>query len=436
MTAPRRMGGPGPMALLADSLPGGALTVAPPGPYPANCASWLTIGPFDLSDATAASVTFHAWLDTEQPFDEFMYGLSRDDRVYEVEAISGWGAGGWQKCPGGILIRYDMSDFLGDTSVWWGLIFESDNMVEAEGVYVDDVILKKTTPQGTVKLITEGFEGAWPGSWSIGGACSGSAWGTTSHRAHSGALSAYCVGGPTPTIRGSRPVLAWDANSPTGIKPMRKAPGAVRTFKVLYADADGDPPDFVKCVIQRLTGRETWGTYDSFDLQPKSGDYRTGCVHQRTRAVGRGIFRYRFRASDDEGMASGEPTKWRLGPKVIAPPTLFWSGLTGRVRDGVNPDSRKQAGEFRFGVAYADSEGDPPKVATLRIQRKHASGVWKSHANYDCAAASGSLKTGRVYHCVVDLPEGDYRYRFVFTDNDGLADGKPAEFKRGPKVGK
>jgi hypothetical protein len=50
---------------------GGANAIAPPANYPNNMDSWMVYGPFDLSDAVDARLTFFYWLSTEVDYDWF-----------------------------------------------------------------------------------------------------------------------------------------------------------------------------------------------------------------------------------------------------------------------------------------------------------------------------------------------------------------------------
>jgi hypothetical protein len=61
-----------------------------------------------------------------------------------------------------------------------------------------------TDVQPAATIFTEGFEGAWPGSWVVGdsntnGNTGNDYWGDTSVRAHSGSWSGWCNDYPTPS---------------------------------------------------------------------------------------------------------------------------------------------------------------------------------------------------------------------------------------------
>ncbi|OGD20202.1 MAG: hypothetical protein A2W03_13360 [Candidatus Aminicenantes bacterium RBG_16_63_16] len=105
--------------------------------YPNNMDAWLIYGPFDLSDAVDAELLFYYWNKSESGHDEFQWYSSADGIHFIGWAISG-DSGGWQ------LVNFDLSNRLGDSSVWIAFKFVSDASVVMEGAYVDDIVLQKT----------------------------------------------------------------------------------------------------------------------------------------------------------------------------------------------------------------------------------------------------------------------------------------------------
>ena len=106
----------------------------------------MVYGPFSLSDATAAEVTFQLWANTEEAFDEVLRAASTDGVDFAGFVTSGY-TGGW------ILWALDLSnvpwlgDLTGQPEVWFALGFSSDEAVNmAEGAYVDDILLRKYVP--------------------------------------------------------------------------------------------------------------------------------------------------------------------------------------------------------------------------------------------------------------------------------------------------
>jgi putative cell wall-binding protein len=117
-------------------------SVGAPGPYDSDMQAWMKIGPFDLSEATSATLEFDAWVDTEIDYDILYYGLSTDDATFPLDGWSG-DQGGWfhQSTPldaapdgdGGTM------SYLGEPEVWVAFIFTSDEDTVEEGAYIDDV---------------------------------------------------------------------------------------------------------------------------------------------------------------------------------------------------------------------------------------------------------------------------------------------------------
>ncbi len=112
------------------------------GNYLPNMRTWMIYGPFDLSDATDATLEFYFWLDMEPTYEQFFWGAAVDGTSFK-----GWtstaSSGGWFQG------QIDFKDvpFLGaitgQPQVWIGFLFSSDGSNEYQGVFVDDILLQK-----------------------------------------------------------------------------------------------------------------------------------------------------------------------------------------------------------------------------------------------------------------------------------------------------
>ena len=126
---------------------GGTSAVDPPGPYPDNVSSRMIYGPFDLSDAKDAVLSFYHWTVTESDHDGFLVGVSVDGSLFHGQFYTGdWasraGGDGWY--PEAIdLNELSHLNLSGLKHVWIEFTFFSDNSVEDEGVYIDDISLQK-----------------------------------------------------------------------------------------------------------------------------------------------------------------------------------------------------------------------------------------------------------------------------------------------------
>ncbi len=112
--------------------------------YPNNLESWLAYGPFSLEDATAAELTFRAWMQSEKDHDWF-YWLASIDGEHFYGMMSSGGTNGWVTETVDLSHVYTIGDLRGQPEVWIAFLFESDAANNAPGVFVDDVVLRKQT---------------------------------------------------------------------------------------------------------------------------------------------------------------------------------------------------------------------------------------------------------------------------------------------------
>ena len=121
----------------------------PPATYPPYMSSWMIYGPFDLSNAKTAEVSFWLWRQIEVNYDYLFFGVSHDR--YSTFTGYRWdGTADWQEQ------RISLDGYLGDASVWIAWKFYSDGTVQYEGPWVDDVLIRKyvagqVTAQGSFK---------------------------------------------------------------------------------------------------------------------------------------------------------------------------------------------------------------------------------------------------------------------------------------------
>jgi len=118
-------------------------SVSAPGPYPNNVLTWMTAGPFDLTNYDQATLSLDLWLKTEKDFDVVAIGASTDNDLFQTWDLSG-DSSGWVND-----LTIDLEDFYGDGTtdftgkprVWIAIIFFADEIDRFEGAYVDDVLL-------------------------------------------------------------------------------------------------------------------------------------------------------------------------------------------------------------------------------------------------------------------------------------------------------
>jgi hypothetical protein len=110
--------------------------------YPNNLDTWMIYGPFDLSDADDAATVFDLWRSIETGYDYVYFGVSNDGTnfygYFWDDQVS------WETKS----IYY--GSYVGDSSVWVGWYFHSDNSVTYPGPWIDEIAVWKSvtnTPQ-------------------------------------------------------------------------------------------------------------------------------------------------------------------------------------------------------------------------------------------------------------------------------------------------
>ena len=103
--------------------------------YPPNMYSWMVYGPFDLSDAGTARVTFQMWIEAEFGYDSLFVGASLDGQSFSGDEYSG--SSDWQT------IEMSLQDYAGASSVWVAWLFQSDNSIQMEGPWIDEIKIEK-----------------------------------------------------------------------------------------------------------------------------------------------------------------------------------------------------------------------------------------------------------------------------------------------------
>jgi hypothetical protein len=112
--------------------------------YAPNEGTWAVYGPFSLADATAATLDFDLWLLSQSGAD-YLYAMASTDGYYYYYGLTLAGTtGGW------VHKTVNLSGFpqitpIGASQVWIAFVFVSNSSTQAEGAYVDNVVIQKTT---------------------------------------------------------------------------------------------------------------------------------------------------------------------------------------------------------------------------------------------------------------------------------------------------
>jgi putative cell wall-binding protein len=137
------------------------------GGYPDYATTWMLAGPFDLSGASGATLSFDTWYDTEPGYDYFTVFVTTDKVNFTEAGTYDGSSNGW------VAKQIDLAalstDFTGEPQVWIDLEFKSDESSDRvyEGVYVDDVRVSAGGGSGqgpAITAITPGTASAGTGT--------------------------------------------------------------------------------------------------------------------------------------------------------------------------------------------------------------------------------------------------------------------------------
>ena len=112
--------------------------------YQNNMDAWMVYGPFDLSDATSARMTFDNWTKSVEegydqdgiPYESFYYGYSTNDKVFFGNFRHGDRTPWHQE-------YLPLDEVCGQSQVWVGFCFYSDETNNDKGTFVDNVLVEK-----------------------------------------------------------------------------------------------------------------------------------------------------------------------------------------------------------------------------------------------------------------------------------------------------
>lgn len=119
--------------------------------YPNYTETWAVYGPFDLSNASSASLVFYFWGEAESMpgsttscYDFLFYGGSNDGLNFDGQFVCGtWTQG---TAGNGYYKRtYNLSQWLGQPVVYIGFNFSGDVSYNMQGIHIDDITLTAET---------------------------------------------------------------------------------------------------------------------------------------------------------------------------------------------------------------------------------------------------------------------------------------------------
>jgi hypothetical protein len=115
--------------------------------YPNNLHTWMIAGPFDLSDASSANLTFNYWNLSEINYDYFGWYASPNGNDFYGMRVSG-NSQGWKPVTLNLASVPVRGNLLGDSSVWIAFRFLSDGSTTNRGAFVDQVRVRKEINAG------------------------------------------------------------------------------------------------------------------------------------------------------------------------------------------------------------------------------------------------------------------------------------------------
>ncbi len=197
------------------------------------------------------------------------------------------------------------------------------------------------------------------------------------------------------------PALSIEGINP--LSPLTGNPGVEFRYRVIYSDLDGNPPDFVRLVVD---GTQT------FDMTATttSPNYRAGVIYEKTLPSGAlpvGPHTFAFLAKDfDTGSPSFDGETVQIGP--FDGPIVTTSGEPVLSQGEVIPEFGGESTEFNFRVLYTDPDNDAPQYVKVFID----------DVEYSAQPAGGtSFLTGVYYSYKTNLAAGtDHRFRFEASD--------------------
>jgi len=105
--------------------------------YVADMNAHMKYGPFSLVGADSAKLTFYVWSEIEDIWDGLYWGYSTNGTNFTTYGLTFGSYPYWRQ------MIMDLSAMLGQPQVWISFWFLSDDDVQFEGAYLDNIVLSK-----------------------------------------------------------------------------------------------------------------------------------------------------------------------------------------------------------------------------------------------------------------------------------------------------
>jgi hypothetical protein len=119
-------------------------------------------------------------------------------------------------------------------------------------------------------------------------------------------------------------------------------------------------------------------------------------------------------------------------------PMLVWTGETGYLSDGANPDSAPSGSTFTFRVKYKDTNNDAPSYINLLIDTNDDGTVDATYAMTGTDSGDVNYTNGKIYSKTIILTDAGssvIRYKFEASDGTLTATGSPSNWSTVSLVG-
>jgi len=172
-----------------------------------------------------------------------------------------------------------------------------------------------------------------------------------------------------------------------------------------------------KAAIRRRSSSTASSTATRTTTPPPTCGCRSSRIYEFQSALPAGAdYIYRFEAQDVHG-AGATPTSSRDAPDVVgsnAAPVLSWTGESGYVADGLQPESGDMFTVFAYRVKYSDADGDAPTYVRVQIKK---GGTAISGSPFAMAYTGGEYAGGAIY--TFDLSGRECRAAAECADESG-----------------
>ncbi|HAT72152.1 MAG TPA: hypothetical protein DCS63_04990 [Elusimicrobia bacterium] len=225
------------------------------------------------------------------------------------------------------------------------------------------------------------------------------------------------------SVSNSQPSLLWTGEtnySASGVQPPVDFANNSFAFRVKYIDTEGDAPasGYPKLHVMK-DGAEILGS--PFTMSIVYGAHDTGAIYNYTLAltsIGTD-YTYYFEAQDIfGGVAANFPSAPKAGPGVYKA-LINWTGETGYMTGGVNPESGDRNASYIYRIKFSDSDNVAPAAGFPKLHIKQG-GAEISGSPFTMNYVSGAYNTGAIYSYTKNLMPGT-NYTYYFEAQDAVA---------------